>query len=45
MLGNQDPDTGLVYYLVFFFWYALMKENCSSGARPAKVQNQYATHG
>lgn len=22
-----------------------MEENCSSGARAAKVQNQYATHG
>lgn len=28
-----------------FFWYALMKEICSAGARSAKVQNQYATHG
>lgn len=43
--GNPDPDTGQVYCLVFFFWHALMKENCTSGARPAKVQNQYATHG
>lgn len=44
MLGNPGPDTGQVYYLVFFFWYALTEENCSSGARPAKAQNQHATH-
>lgn len=45
MLGNPDPDTGQVYCLVFFFWYALMEDNCGSGARPSKVQNQYTCHG
>lgn len=46
MLGNADPDTAKCPVLFgFFFWYALMKENCCAGARSAKVQNQHATHG